>query len=81
MADLTGVTPKKTLDGQNFAVESVEGIAEAGIIGTIADVVLTALSTLPVVVVSAGNALPVSVAFAGVIAIVQIGRAFKRNYQ
>lgn len=75
------ISSVKHLDGANFAFNVVEGVAEAGIAGTLTEVVLTALSNLPVVVISSTNALPVSVAIAGLIAIVQIGRAFRRNYQ
>lgn len=79
MVDEATDNERKHLDGVNFAVDAVEGVAEAGLIGTFADVVMTALASLPVVVVSAANAPYVSVAIAGVVAIVQVGKAFRRN--
>lgn len=82
MADLSTGQPdvKKRLDGGNFGFEVTEGIAEAGIIGTLMDVVLVSLSSLPVHVVTAAQSPYVAGAVAGVIAIVQTARAFRRNY-
>lgn len=75
------VEDKKSIDGKNFGFEMAEAFVEAGLIGTLVDIILTALSNLPVYLISAGvQALAVSSVVAAMIAIVQVRRAFKRNY-
>lgn len=71
---------KKSLDGRNFGIEMAEAFGEAGLIGTMVYVVLGALVNLPVSVLTLSEILPVSLVTAAIIAIVQIRKAFKRNY-
>ena len=71
---------KKSIDGRNFGLEMAEAFIEAGLIGTLVNIILVALSNLPVYIISAAQAPYVSLVVGAIITIVQIRKAFKRNY-
>ena len=71
---------KSHLNGGQFAVDTVEGIAEGGLIGTFSYILLGALANLPVAIVPAANTLDVGLAVGAIVAIIQVAKAFKDNY-
>lgn len=71
---------EKSSDKGSFALDSVFSIAEGGLIGTFAAVLLTALSNLPVVLISAVNAPYVALAVGAIVALKGINDAYTNFY-